>query len=90
METALVWTHRLVSIVVYPTKLYFRALSSSYHLFTVTVRHTLSTMSGLFGTLFHALGRPEADPAGQEELDVSCDGMNVQVSLVQPPPLESR
>ena len=80
METALLLAYRSVSIVLYPTKLSIKLVTSSLHLFVVTLRYTRDIMSGIFDVLRTALKRPENDKVDQEERDVHSDGDINQVS----------
>jgi hypothetical protein len=80
METALLLTYRSVSIVLYPTKLSIKLVTSSLHLVVVTFRYTRDIMSGIFDVLRTALKRPENDRIDQEERDVHSDGEVNQVS----------
>jgi hypothetical protein len=80
METALLWAYRSVSIVIYPTRLSIRLITSSLHLVIVTIRYTRNIMSGIFDALRIALKRPETDKVDQEERDVHSDGEVNQVS----------
>jgi len=74
METALLYVYRSVSIVLYPTKLSLRFITSSLHLVVVTLRYTQNIMSGIFDALRTALKRPEGDRVDQEERDIHSDG----------------
>ena len=80
METALLYVYRSVSIVLYPTKLSLRFITSSLHLVVVTLRYTQNIMSGIFDALRTALKRPEGDRVDQEERDIHSDGDIHQVS----------
>ena len=80
METALLLAYRSVSIVLYPTKLSIKFVTSSLNLVVVTFRYTRDIMSGIFDVLRTALKRPENDRIDQEERDVHSDGEVNQVS----------
>jgi hypothetical protein len=80
METALLLAYRSVSIVLYPTKLSIKLVTSSLHLVVVTFRYTRDIMSGIFDVLRTALKRPENDRIDQEERDVHSDVEVNQVS----------